>query len=173
MTFRWPHLNFNHILLKLADQGSIPRDTLQSQDGLNLGDIHFCPILQTFHMEHISLDCLWRLIAEGTFMSPMLEGTPKLSGTTAILLIYQADDQHEKIIDVYVGLVVHCVKSRLYAPDQILNFVSDIEVTLKVAHDALKARVTQVRGMPFAFFSTAMEVQCPSPWTRLTASSIP
>ena len=42
----------------LEDQGSIPRDTLQSQDGLNLGDVHFCPIRQTLHMQRISLDYL-------------------------------------------------------------------------------------------------------------------
>ena len=132
-------LNFNCILLKLASKGFIPWDTLQSQDGLNLGDITFCPIQQTLHMQCISLDCLWRLIAEGTFMPPALEGTLELSGTTAILLIFQVEDQHEKITDVYVGLVVHCVKSRLYAPDKILDFGSDIEVNLQAACDTLKA----------------------------------
>ena len=35
--------------------------------------------------------------------------------------------------------MVHPVESRLYAPDQILDFVFDIEIDLKVAHDALKA----------------------------------
>ena len=89
-------------------------------------------------MQCISLDCLQGLITEGAFMAPMSEGTPELSGTTVILLIFQADDQHEKITDVYVGLVVQCVESRLYAPDQISDFVSDIEVDLKVVHDALK-----------------------------------
>ena len=38
-----------------------------------------------------------------------------------------------------MGLIVHRVKSHLYTPDQILDFVKDIEVDLKVAHDALKA----------------------------------
>ena len=33
--FQMATLNFNHILLMLADQGSILQDTLQSQDGLN------------------------------------------------------------------------------------------------------------------------------------------
>ena len=132
-------LNFNQILLKLASQGSIPQDTLQSQDGLNLGDIHFCPIQQTLHMQCISLDCLQRLIAEGAFMPPMSEGTLELSGTTAILFIFQVDNQHENITDIYVGLVVCHVKSCLYAPDKILDFVSNIEVNLKAAHDTFKA----------------------------------
>ena len=136
LVFQMAALNFNHILLKLADLGSIPWDTLQSQDRLNLGDIHFCPIQQTLRMQCISLDCLQRLVTEGTFMPPMSEGTLELSGTTAILLIFQADDQHE-ITNVYIGLVVCHVECCLYTPDQILNFVSDIEVDLKPAHDAL------------------------------------
>ena len=90
-------------------------------------------------MQHISLDCLQRLIAEGVFMPPMSEGTLKLSGTTAILLIFQADDQHEKITDIYIRLMVCHIEPDLYAPDKILDFVSDIEVDLKVACDALKA----------------------------------
>ena len=72
-------------------------------------------------------------------MPPISEGTLELSRTTAILLTFQADDQHEKITDVYVGLVAHRIESRLYGPNQILDFVSDIEVNLKVARDALKA----------------------------------
>ena len=57
---------------------------------------------------------------------------------TAILLVFQADSQHEKITDVYMGLVVCRVESRLYAPDQILDFIKDIEVDLQAAHDTLK-----------------------------------
>ena len=41
--FQMATLNFNCILLMLADQDSIPQNTLQSQDGLNLGGICFCP----------------------------------------------------------------------------------------------------------------------------------
>ena len=69
-SFQMVVLNFNWILLMLVDQGSIPWDTLQSQDGLNLGDIRFCPIRQTLCMQHISLDHLRKLIAEGAFMPP-------------------------------------------------------------------------------------------------------
>ena len=71
----------------LEDQGSIPQDTLQSQDRLNLGDVCFCPIRQTLCMQRISLDHLQKLIADGVFMPPPLEGTPELSRTTAILLV--------------------------------------------------------------------------------------
>ena len=70
---------------------------------------------------------------------PPLEGTPELSGTTAILLVFQAGGQHEKITDVYLGLIVCRVDSCLYTPNQILDFVRNIEVNLKAAWDALKA----------------------------------
>ena len=152
LVFQMATLNFNHIILKLASQGSILQDTLQSQDGLNLGDIHFCPMQQTLCMQHISLDCLWRLVAEGTFMPPTSEGTLELNGTTAILFIFQVDNQHEKITDIYVGLMVHHVESHLYAPDKILNFVSDIEVDLKVVCNALKAGGDPSKRHTFCLF---------------------
>ena len=93
--FQMVALNFDRILLMLVDQGSIPRDTLQSQDGLNMGDVRFCPMRRTLHMQCISLDHLQGLIAKGVFMPPTSEGPPKLSRTTAILLVFQADSQHD------------------------------------------------------------------------------
>ena len=90
-------------------------------------------------MQYISLDYLQKVIAEGTFMPSAAEGTLELSGTTSILLVFQVDDQHEMITNIYIGLVVCHIKSRLYAPEKILDFVSNIEVNLKAVHDALKA----------------------------------
>ena len=57
----------------------------------------------------------------------------------AILLVFQADHRHEKITNIYVGLVVHRVESHLYSPSQIHDFIQDIEGNLQAAHDALKA----------------------------------
>ena len=145
-------LNLDHIQLMLADQDSIPHDTLQSQNGLNLGDVHFCPIRQTLRMQCISLDRLWKLIAEGMFMPPLSEGPPELSGTTAIILVFQVDGQHERITDIYVGLVVCRVDSCLYTPDQILDFVKDIEGDLKVARNALKAGGDPSKRCTFCLF---------------------
>ena len=103
-------------------------------------------------MQCISLDHLQRLIAEGAFMPPMLEGPPELSGTTAILLVFQADSQHERITDVYVGLMAHRVESCLYTLDQILDFVTDIEVNLKAACDTLKAGGDPSKRHAFCLF---------------------
>ena len=175
LVFQMATLNFNRILLKLVSQGSIPRDTLQSQDKFNLENIRFCPIKRILCMQRISLDCLRRLIAKGTFMPPTSEGTLKLSRTTAILLVFQADDQHEKITDVYVGLVVHHVKSHLYAPDRILDFVSDIEVNLKVVCDTLKAGGDLGKRHAFCLFVNnyggAMSIPMDSPYCLIYPTS--
>ena len=103
-------------------------------------------------MQCISLDYLWKLIAEDMFMPSTAEGTLELSGMTVILLVFQADDQHEQITDVYIGLIVHHIESHLYAPEKILDFVSDIEVNLKVACNALKARCDPGKRCAFCLF---------------------
>ena len=51
-----------------------------------------------------------------------------------------------------MGLVVHRVESHLYAPDQILDFVKDIEVDLQAAHDILKARGNPGKRGTFCLF---------------------
>ena len=132
-------LNFECILVMLKDGGVIPQNTLHSQDGINVGDIHFCPIMHTLHMQHISLNCLCTLLSEGAF-APLHSNTPsELSRMMAILLVFKADSKHKRIINVYVGLVVCRVDSHLYSPSQINNFIQDIEVDLQETHDALKA----------------------------------
>ena len=119
--FQMVALNFEHILLMLKDAGSILRDTLQSQDGLNLVDIRFCPLIRMLCMQRLSLDGLCTLLTEGAFMPPRSERPPELSGMTVILLVFQVDSRHKKITNIYMGLV-HRVESRLYNPSQILGF---------------------------------------------------
>ena len=114
----------------LKDAGSILQETLHSQDGLNLGDVRFCPLRRMLRMQRLSLNSLRKPIAEGVFMPPRSEESPELSGTTAILLVFRADSQHQEITDVYVGLIVCRVESHLYTPDQILDFIKEIEVDL-------------------------------------------
>ena len=85
-------------------------------------------------------------------MPPRSEEPPELSGTTAILLVFQADSQHEEITDVYMGLVVRRVESHLYTPDQILDFVKDIQVDPQAVWDALKARGNPGKRRAFCLF---------------------
>ena len=137
--FQMAALNFECILLMLKDGGSIPRDTLQSQDGINLGDIHFCPLIHALRMQRLPLDDLCTLLTEGMLTPPRSDRPPKLSGMTIILLVFQVECRHKKITNVYVGLVVRRAESHLYSPSQIHDFIKDIEGDLKVVHDALKA----------------------------------
>ena len=90
-------------------------------------------------MQCISLDGLCTLLSEGAFAPPHSNMPSELSGTTAILLVLQADSEHERIINVYVGLVVCRVDSHLYSPGQINDFIQDIEVDLRAVRDTLKA----------------------------------
>ena len=136
----------------LKDAGSIPWETHHSQDGLNLGDVCFCPLRQMLCMQCLPLNNLQKLIAEGVFMPPRSKGSPELSGTTAILLVFQADSQHKEIKDVYMGLIVHWVESCLYTPDQILDFVKEIEVDLQAVCDVLDARGDPGKRCTFCLF---------------------
>ena len=90
-------------------------------------------------MQHISLDGLHTLLSKSTFALPQSNTPSELSGTMAILLVFQADSKHERIINIYMRLVVCRVDSCLYSPSQINDFIQDIEVDLRAVHDALKA----------------------------------
>ena len=78
-------------------------------------------------------------LSEGAFMPLQSNMAPKLSRTTTILLVFQADSEHKQIINVYVGLVVCRVDCHLYSPNQINDFIQDIDVNLQKVHNALKA----------------------------------
>ena len=132
-------LNFECILMMLKGGGTILRSTLCCQDGINLGDIHFCLILRTLHMQCISLKGLCTLLSEGAFMPPQSNMSPELSRTTANLLMFQVDSEHKRIVNVYMGLVVRRVDCCLYSHNQINDFIQDIDVNLREACDALKA----------------------------------
>ena len=91
-------------------------------------------------MQCISLEGLRTLLSEGAFVPLQFNPAPELSRTTAILLVFQVDSEHKRIINVYVGLVVRRVNCCLYSPNQINDFIQDIDVDLRVVHDTLKAR---------------------------------
>ena len=167
--------NFKCILLMLKDMGSIPRDTLQSQDRLNLGNIHFCPLIRTLRMQRLSLDGLCTLLAKGAFMPPQSERPPELSGMTTILLVFQVDSRHEKITNIYVGLMVCRVESHLYNPNQILDFVKDKEGNLQVVCNALKAGDNASKRHTYCLFmdnlSGAMSITTDPPYCLVYPTS--
>ena len=112
---------------------------------------------------------------QGCIHAPAIQGAPKLSGMTAILLVFQADSRHEKIINVYVGLVVHRVDSRLYGPSQIHDFIQDIEGDLQAARNALKARGDPGKRCAYCLFldnlSDAMSIPTDPPYCLVYPTS--
>ena len=145
-------LNFEHILMMLKDGGTLPRSTLCCQDGINLGDIHFCPILHTLHMQCISLNGLHILLSEGAFAPPQSNMPPELSSMMAILLVFQVDSEHKRIINICMGLMVCRVNSCLYSPSQINDFIQDIDVNLREVCDALKAGCNASKKRTYCLF---------------------
>ena len=94
---------------------------------------------------------------------------------TAILLVFQTDSRHEKITNIYMGLVVHQVESHLYNPDQIPDFIKDIEGDLQVACDALKARGDPSKRCTYCLFvdnlSGAMSIPTDPPYCLVYPTS--
>ena len=103
-------------------------------------------------MQHISLDGLCTLPSEGAFAPPQSNTPPELSRKTAILLVFQVDSEHKRIINVYVGLVVHQVDSCLYSPSQISDFIQDIDVDLWEVRDTLKAGCNAGKRCTYCLF---------------------
>ena len=90
-------------------------------------------------MQHISLDGLCTLLSEGTFVLPQSNTPPELSKMTAILLVFQADSEHKRIINIYIGLIICRVDSHLYSPSQVNDFIQEIDVDLQEVCDTFKA----------------------------------
>ena len=119
-------------------------------------------------MQHICLKGLRTLLPEGAFVPLQSNMTPELSRTMAILLVFQADSEHKRIINVYVGLVVHRVDCCLYSPNQINDFIQDIDVNLREVRDALKAGCNASKRRTYCLFvdnlSSVMSVPTDPPY---------
>ena len=126
-------------------------------------------------MQCLSLDGLCTLLAKGAFMPPRSNRPLELSGMTTILLVFQVDSRHEKITNVYMGLVVHQAEPHLYSPSQIHDFIKDIEGDLKAAHNALKAGGDPSRRCAYCLFvdniSSAMSIPTDPPYCLVYPTS--
>ena len=126
-------------------------------------------------MQCLSLNGLCTLLTEGTFVPPQSKRPPELSGMTAILLVFQVDSRHEKIINIYMGLIVRQVDSHLYSPSQIQDFIKDIEGDLQAAHNTLKARGNPGKSCAYCLFvdnlSGAMSIPTDPPYCLVYPTS--
>ena len=89
-------------------------------------------------MQRISLDHLRKLITEGMFMPPNQRA---LQSSAGLLPSSWSSRQMVSMRRSQMSMwdSFHRVESHLYTLDQILDFIRDIEVNLKVAWDTLKA----------------------------------
>ena len=151
--------------MMLKDRGTIPPDTLRSQDGINLGDIHFCPMMRTLHMQHISLKGLCTLLSEGTFV-PLHFNTPsELSGMTEFYLcsrqtastrelsMFTWDLWSTKLIPTYT------VPARSTTSSRTQRSIPGRHVMFS------RPGVMLARGVPIASLWTISVALCPSQWT--------
>ena len=126
-------------------------------------------------MQCLSLNGLRTLLTKGAFMPPQSKRPSELSGTTAILLVFQADSRHKKITNVYMGLMARRVDSCLYSPSQIHDFIKDIEGNLKAACDTLKAGGNPGKRHAYCLFldnlSGAMSVPTDPPYCLVYPTS--
>ena len=75
-SFQMVALNFERILMMLKDGDTIPRDTLHSQDGTNLGDIRVCPLLRTLCIQVHLPRCHVHPPLQGHIHVPAIQHTP-------------------------------------------------------------------------------------------------
>ena len=108
-------------------------------------------------------------------MPPQSMGPPKLGRMTTILLVFQVDSRHEKITNVYMGLVVRPVDSHLYSSSQIHDFIKEIEGNLQAMNDALKAGGNPGKRCAYCLFvdnlSGAMSVPTDPPYCLVYPTS--
>ena len=123
-------LNFECLLDHLQSPESLPRDMLTSHEALHFGDICFAPLRHTLNMQWFSLIYLKSLVADNSFQPEGIK-LDTYSNTTALLIVFLSDEEHQGIEHVHIGLVVRHEGCHLYMQDGILPFMKSIEVDLK------------------------------------------
>ena len=96
---------------------SLPQDIMTGYEALHFGDICFALLWHTLNMQSPS--------------PPSPLEPDAYSNTTAILIVFLSDEEHQGIENVHINLVVHHEGCHLYMQDGILPFVKSIEVDLK------------------------------------------
>ena len=125
-------ISFSTMLDCLQSPHSLLSELLTGQEGLHYGDIHYLPLQHTLKMQHVPYTYFTSLVHENHFQ-PEEMTIDTASHTTAILLVFLSDDQHETIKYVHIGLVVHCICCQLYEQKAIPFFIKSIEDDLRKA----------------------------------------
>ena len=125
-------ISFNALHECLQSLHSLPSELLMGQEGLLFRDVCFTPLQCTLNMQCIPLTYLKSLVSKDSFQP---EGTTMdtASNSTAILIVFLSDDQHEAIQHVHIGLIVRHIRCTLYEQKAILPFICSIEEDLERA----------------------------------------
>ena len=132
-------ITFSTMLDHLQSPHLLPSEMLTGPEGLHYGDIHYLPLQCTLKMQCVPYTYFTSLVHENHFQ-PEGMTMDVASHTTAILLVFLSDDQHETIKYIHIGLVVHCASCQLYEQKAIPLFIRSIE------DDLTKARLKRAAG---------------------------
>ena len=132
-------LKFECLLEHIQRKESIPDEILASDDGLCFGDICFALLQCSLHMQWVSLPYLRCLINNNAFKPDGIVDN-QYTCSLVVLLIFLSDNELTAIKHMHIGLIVHCMGSKLAAQDGILPFVESIE------NDLTEARERQEQG---------------------------
>ena len=125
-------ISFSTLHEHLQSPHSLPNDLLTGQEGLCFRDVHFALLQCTLHMQCIPLTYLKSLVSEDSFQ-PEGMTIDVASNSTAILMVFLSDDQHDAIEHIHIRLVVHCIGCTLYKQKAILPFIQPIKEDLEKA----------------------------------------
>ena len=126
--------SFELLLDHLQSLESLPKGMMTSYEALHFGDICFALLPCTLNMQWVSLAYLKSLVNDNHLQSEGIK-PDAYSSSTAILIVFLSDEEHECIQHVHISLVVHSMEYNLYRQDGILPFVKSIEVDLAKVRD--------------------------------------
>ena len=127
-------LSFQLLLDCLQSLESLPKDMMTGYKALHFGDICFVPPQRTLNMQWVSLAYLKSLVNDNCFQPEGVK-PDAYSSSTAFLIVFLSNEEHECIQHMHIGLVVHCAECNLYRQDRILPFVKSIEADLAKVRD--------------------------------------
>ena len=122
-------LSFEHILDCLQSLEFLPKDMMTSYKALHFRDIRFMLLQCSLNMQLVSLTYLMSLVNDNSFQPKGIKAD-LYSSSTAILLVFLSDEEHQAIQYVHIGLVVLHAGCNLYTQDGILPFMKSIEEDL-------------------------------------------
>ena len=139
---------FKTMLECLQSPHSLPGGILSGQEGLYYRDMCYMPM---HHMQHVPYHYFNNMAQDHTFQ-PVKTVLKDASDTTTILLVFLSDDQMTSIEHVHIRLMVRCIRSQIYEPKSIPQFIQYIEADLKHTKGRQEASGSALRVWSYCMF---------------------